>query len=360
VLRRCIELGARLADPGEFTRRAFLNDKMDLAQAEAVADLIDADTTAAAKAALRSLSGEFSREVSALVDALIHLRMFTEATLDFPDEDVEFIEAERAGAQLADLLRRLDSILQRARQGQLLREGLHVVLIGRPNVGKSSLLNRLAREDLAIVTPIAGTTRDALRQRIELGGVALHLIDTAGVRDPAEADVVERMGIERTWAAAGDADCALVIIDDAAGVTDEDRVIAERLGPQVKRIVVHNKIDLSGSAARVERATDAMHVFVSAKRGDGLALLESAILAAGGWQEFMPSQFLARERHVAALLTAAAHVRSAVPLLERRPPSLELFAEELRLAQVALSGIRGEFTSDDLLGEIFSRFCIGK
>jgi tRNA modification GTPase len=361
VLQRCVELGARHAEPGEFTQRAFLNDKLDLAQAEAVADLIDADTTAAAKAALRSLSGEFSREVSNLVDALIRLRMFTEATLDFPDEDVEFIEAADALGQLSNLRRRLEEILQRARQGQLLREGLHVVLIGRPNVGKSSILNRLAREDIAIVTPIAGTTRDALRQRIEIGGVALHLIDTAGVRKTEEHDVVERLGIERTWDAATRADCALIIVDDASGLTPEDRAITARLPTDIRRIVVHNKIDLSGGVPSIERQPDgAMHVRISALTGSGLDLLESAILEAAGWREATPSQFLARERHVAALQAAQGHVKTAAPFLGRQPPALELFAEELRLAQTALSAIHGEFTPDDLLGEIFSRFCIGK
>lgn len=360
ILQRCVDLGARLAAPGEFTQRAYLNDKLDLAQAEAVADLIDAETTVAAKAALRSLSGEFSREVAALVDALIRLRTFTEATLDFPEEDVEFIEASNAVAQRAEIEQRLEAILRRARQGQLLREGLHVVLIGRPNVGKSSLLNRLAREDIAIVTAIAGTTRDALRQRIEIGGVALHVIDTAGVRDPAAAGVVERIGIERTWDAAEKADCALIIVDDASGLTPDDLAIVERLPPDMRRIVVHNKIDLSGAVARTERLDSAIHVYVSALAGDGIGLLESAMLDAAGWRESMPSQFLARERHVVALQAALEHVRAAAPFLLRPQPALELFAEELRLAQSSLSAIHGEFTSDDLLGEIFSRFCIGK
>ena len=360
LLQRCIELGARLAAPGEFTQRAFLNDKLDLAQAEAVADLIDAETTAAAKAAVRSLSGEFSREVSALVEALIRLRMFTEATLDFPDEDVELLEAERAAAQVAELERRLSSICQRARQGQLLREGLSVVLIGRPNVGKSSLLNRLAREDVAIVTPVAGTTRDALRQRIEIGGVALHLIDTAGIRTTTDADVVERIGIERTWDAVRRADCALTVVDAAHGITDEDWRIADALPADVRRIVVHNKIDLCGGKARIARDGATAHVHVSAMTGAGVDLLEAAILEAAGWLQPQPSQFLARERHVLALAESAAHIELAAAHLRQSPPPLELFAEELRMAQDALSTIHGEFTPDDLLGEIFSRFCIGK
>ncbi|MEP6702564.1 MAG: tRNA uridine-5-carboxymethylaminomethyl(34) synthesis GTPase MnmE [Betaproteobacteria bacterium] len=360
VLRRCLELGARLAEPGEFTRRAFLNDKLDLAQAEAVADLIDADTSSAARAAMRSLSGEFSNEVHAIVEALTQLRMFTEATLDFPEEDVEFLEAERAGAKLDALGVRLDTLLQRARQGQLLREGLQVVLIGRPNVGKSSLLNRLARDDIAIVTPIAGTTRDAVRQRIEIGGVALHVIDTAGVRDEGQADEVERIGIARTWAAARSADCALVVVDDTRGMTDEDRAISARLPAAIRRIVVHNKTDLSGAAARLERDGGEARVYVSAKSGAGIALLETAILDAAGWQPAAPAQFLARERHVVALRSAAMHVATAAPHLSQRPAALELVAEELRLAQNVLASITGEFSADDLLGEIFSRFCIGK
>ena len=238
IVQRCVELGARLAEPGEFTRRAFLNDKLDLAQAEAVADLIDAGTAAAARAAMRSLSGDFSREVRALVDALVHLRMFTEATLDFPDEDVEVIEAARARKQVAALAARVAGILQRARQGQLLREGLQVVLIGQPNVGKSSLLNRLAKDDVAIVTAIAGTTRDAVRQQIEIAGIALHVIDTAGVRDLAAADEVERLGIARTWAAAAAADCALVVVDDAAGITAGDEAVLARLPAVLLRLVV--------------------------------------------------------------------------------------------------------------------------
>jgi tRNA modification GTPase len=360
IVQRCVELGARLAEPGEFTLRAFLNDKMDLAQAEAVADLIDAGTAVAAKAAMRSLSGEFSREVRALVEALVQLRMYTEATLDFPDEDVEFIEAVKARDQADALLARVGAILQRARQGQMLREGLQVVLIGQPNVGKSSLLNRLARDDVAIVTAIAGTTRDAVRQQIEIAGITLHVIDTAGVRDLAAPDEVERLGIARTWAAAASADCALVVVDDAIGITAGDQAILARLAADLPRIVVHNKIDLSGAQARVEARDAEKHVYLSATTGLGLELLEFAILEVAGWQATVPDQFLARERHVLALQAAQYHISAAGPMLARSPPALELFAEELRLAQGALSAITGEFTPDDLLGEIFSRFCIGK
>jgi tRNA modification GTPase len=360
IVQRCVELGARLAEPGEFTRRAFLNDKLDLAQAEGVADLIEAGTAAAARAAMRSLSGEFSREVRALVDALIELRMFTEATLDFPEEDVEFIEAAKGREHAEALLARVAAILQRARQGRMLREGLQVVLIGQPNVGKSSLLNRLARDDVAIVTPIAGTTRDAVRQQIEINGIALHVIDTAGVRELVAADQVERLGIARTWAAAAAADCALVVVDDAVGATGGDQAILARLAADLPRIVVHNKIDLSGQPARVEAREAETHVYLSAKTGVGVALLESAILEVVGWQATVPDQFLARERHVLALQSAQSHLSAAGAMLARSPPVLELFAEELRLAQAALSAITGEFTSEDLLGEIFSRFCLGK
>ena len=360
IVQRCLALGARLAEPGEFTRRAFLNDKLDLAQAEAVADLIEADTAATAKAALRSLSGEFSRELGALVEALIGLRMVVEASIDFPDEDLEFVEAADARGQLARLARSVDDIIQRARQGQLLREGLHVVLIGRPNVGKSSLLNRLAREDVAIVTPIPGTTRDTVRQRIEIGGVAVRVSDTAGVRDLAAADEVEKLGIARTWSAARAADCAVIVVDNAAGWTAEDAAVAAGLPQGLPRVIAHNKIDLSRSPPRVDARGDATHVWLSAKTGEGVGLLESAVLELAGWQQPLPDQFLARERHIVALREAKSRLADAGPLLARATPSLELIAEELRLAQAALSRITGAFTPDDLLGEIFARFCIGK
>ena len=361
IVSRCVELGARLAEPGEFTRRAFLNDKLDLAQAEAVADLIDADTRANARAALRSLSGEFSRSINALVEALIVLRMLIEASIDFPDEDIEFVHAADARGQLADLARRVAEILTRARHGQMLRDGLHVVLIGQPNVGKSSLLNRLAREEVAIVTSIPGTTRDIVRERVEIGGLAVHLVDTAGVRELSAADEVERLGIARTWSAAGRADCALIVIDDAAsGMTEGDRAIVDALPVDLRRVVVHNKIDLRHGTARVEALDDGPHVYLSAKTGEGVDLLERTVLEVMGWTETLPDQFLARERHIVALNTAQQRLTAAAPLLEHNVPPLELIAEELRLAQDALSGITGAFTSDDLLGEIFARFCIGK
>jgi tRNA modification GTPase len=368
LLSRCVELGARLARPGEFTLRAFLNGKLDLAQAEGVADLIDAATATAARAAARSLSGAFSREIRALTDALIELRMFTEATLDFPDEEIDLLRTADARGRLEVIAARVTSVLARAKQGALLREGLTVVLVGRPNVGKSSLLNQLAGDAVAIVTPIAGTTRDALHSQIEVTGIPLTIIDTAGLR-PTE-DPIETLGIERTRAAIGRADVALVLIDASTGddVTDADRAILEDLPAELHRIIVHNKIDLAGLYAKVETrapataggAERARHVFLSAKTASGIDLLRQEILALAGAHEDMEGAFLARERHLQALREASLHLTAAAQHLVDAKPPLELFAEELRAAQIALAAIVGEFSSDDLLGAIFSRFCIGK
>jgi tRNA modification GTPase len=365
LLARCVELGARLAEPGEFTKRAFLNGKLDLAQAESVADLIDASTATAARAAARSLTGEFSREVRALVAALTDLRMYTEATLDFPEEDVEFLAAGDVRGRLAGIRTRVDRALGRARTGALLREGLAVVLVGRPNVGKSSLLNGLAREEAAIVTPIPGTTRDTVERVVEIAGIPLTVVDTAGLR--ATDDAVERLGIERTWAAVDRADLVLLLVDASAApapLPDEDRAILARLPPALPRVVVHNKCDLAGVAPRVAAADEVgvagRHVWLSAKTGEGLALLEAEVLAAVGAEGVTEDAWLARERHVAALRVASAHLAAAAQHVALTPPPIELFAEELREAQAALSEITGEFTADDLLGVIFGRFCIGK
>jgi len=363
VLARCVALGARLAAAGEFTKRADLNDKLDLAQAESVADLIDAATATAARAAARSLSGVFSREIHALTDALIELRMFTEATLDFPDEDIDFLRAADAQGKLARIRARLGQVTSRARQGALLRDGLAVVLIGVPNVGKSSLLNHLAGDEVAIVTPIPGTTRDTVERDIEIRGIPLRIIDTAGLR-PTD-DPIEMLGIERTWAAVANADLALVIVDarTAAQQDASDVAIVDALSPALPRIVVHNKIDLAGETARVDVSADEgaqRHVFLSAKTGEGVDLLQREILAHAGAHEDMEGAFLARERHLAALRDAEAKLAAAAHHLNASPPPLELFAEELRGAQTALGAITGEFTADDLLGAIFSRFCIGK
>jgi tRNA modification GTPase len=358
LLNRCLELGARLAAPGEFTQRAFLNGKLDLAQAEGVADLIEAATTTAARAAVRSLTGAFSREIHLAVDALVELRMFTEATLDFPEEDIEFVRAADAAGKLEALRARLAALAARARQGSLLREGLGVVLIGQPNVGKSSLLNQLVGEEVAIVTPVPGTTRDAIRSRIEIGGIPLHVIDTAGLRPTGDA--VERLGIERTWGAIAQADLALIVTDAREPDHPADEEIAAGLPPELPRVLVRNKIDLAGLDASSGRNNGASVVLLSAKTGAGIDLLRETILATVGAGADMEGTFLARERHLQALHAAAAHLAVAATHLELAAPPLELFAEELRLAQEALTAITGEFTADDLLGAIFGRFCIGK
>jgi len=358
ILRRCLDLGARLAQPGEFTKRAFLNGKIDLAQAESVADLIDASTATAARAAARSLSGAFSAEVRALVEGLTELRMFTEATLDFPDEDIEFMQRADAAGKLSKLRERLDSIAARARQGSLLREGLDVVLIGQPNVGKSSLLNQLAGDDVAIVTPHAGTTRDAIRSSVEIRGIPLHIIDTAGLRE--STDPVERIGIERTWATIARADLALIVSDAREAGADADAAIVARLPPSLRRIAVRNKIDLAGTEPTRSAIAGAEEVWLSAKTGAGVELLRDAMLAAAGVHEDMEGTFLARERHLHAIRMAATHLDEASRHLRASPPPLELFAEELRGAQQSLAAITGDVSADDLLGVIFSRFCIGK
>jgi len=349
ILERCLELGARPAEPGEFSRRAFLNGKLDLAQAEAVADLIDAGSRQAARSALRTLRGDFSSRVNALKDALIHLRMLVEATLDFPEEDIDFLDKADAWGQLAGITQRLDAVLAAARQGALLREGLNVVLIGQPNVGKSSLLNRLAGFEAAIVTEIAGTTRDTVRESIQIEGVPLHVIDTAGLRD--SDDQIERIGIERTWAAVEKADVAVLLVDAQHGVGKEEAGILQRLTDSPV-LTVHNKIDLTGENAR----TQGDEVWLSARSGEGVDLLGRRLLELAGWQESGEGEFTARTRHLVALRQAHEHLRSA----SETGLQLEFFAEELRLAQQSLGGITGEFSADDLLGTIFSQFCIGK
>ena len=358
LLNRCLDLGARLAAPGEFTQRAFLNGKLDLAQAEGVADLIEAATTTAARAAARSLTGAFSHEIHVAVDALVELRMFTEATLDFPDEDIEFVRAADAAGKLGAIRERLAEIVARARQGSLLREGLGAVLIGQPNVGKSSLLNQLVGEDIAIVTAEPGTTRDAIRSRVEIGGIPLHIIDTAGLRPTA--DTVEKLGIERTWAAIAQADLALIVTDAREPDHPADAEIAARLPAQLPRVIVRNKIDLAGLEPMRDLKNGGSEVLLSAMTGAGIDLLREAILGAVGADEDMEGSFLARERHLQALHAAASHLAVAAAYLELSAPPLELFAEELRAAQTALTAITGEFSADDLLGVIFSRFCIGK
>jgi tRNA modification GTPase len=344
LLAACLDCGARLAEPGEFTRRAFLEGKLDLAQAEAVADLIDASSREAARSALRSLSGEFSSAIEALRTQLVELRAMTEAQLDFPEEELDVMHREEAARRLARVAAALQDVLARSRQGSLLRAGVHVVLAGRPNVGKSSLLNRLAGEERAIVTEIPGTTRDALREPIQIEGVPLVMVDTAGLR--ASRDEVERLGMARTQQELARADVVL-----AVHAANEPEAPALELPEGATRLEVYNKADLAPAFIPPAAA-----VAVSAKTGAGLSELRQAILRAAGWSATGESAFLARERHLRALALAADHLRRAA--LEHG--QWELFAEELRLAHEQLSRVTGAFNADDLLGEIFGRFCIGK
>ena len=361
VLEAGADLGLRLAEPGEFTRRAYLNDKLDLAQAEAVADLIDASTEAAAKSASQSLSGAFSKTVNALVDGVTGLRMLVEATLDFPEEEIDFLEKSDARGQLAAIVESLDRVFKQAAQGALLREGLNVVLVGQPNVGKSSLLNSLAGSDVAIVTPIAGTTRDKVTETIQIEGIPLNVIDTAGIRTIDDAvDVVERIGIERTWGEVGKADVILHLLDADHGPSRADEAIMAAFPPGVPVLRVWNKIDLSGHKPAVDAMPDATHVYLSAHEHIGIDLLRAELLRIAGWQQTGESLYLARERHLIALKSAGGHLARAGEHAAQNDQSLDLFAEELRLAQLQLSSITGAFSSDDLLGVIFSRFCIGK
>ena len=374
LLARCLEAAAalnpatgqpllasmRVARPGEFSERAFLNDKIDLAQAEAIADLIDASTEAAARSASRSLSGVFSREIHTLRDALIHLRMLVEATLDFPEEEIDFLRKADAHGQLSKLKKNLATVLQRARQGALLREGIKVVIAGQPNAGKSSLLNALAGAELAIVTPVAGTTRDKVTETIQIEGVPVHVIDTAGLRE--SDDMVEKIGIERAWAEIGMADAVLFLHDltrtNAPEYIAEDARIAGAIGQKVLKNVpvidVWNKLDA------VPGSVPPAGISLSAKTGAGLQQLRQTLLDVAGWQSAPEGVYLARERHVQALRRVDQHLDQATTLLAMQAQALDLLAEELRLAQNALNEITGEFSSDDLLGVIFSSFCIGK
>jgi tRNA modification GTPase len=354
VLRRCLDLGARPAQPGEFTQRAFLNDKLDLAQAESVADLIDASSEAAARGAMRSLAGEFSDRVGQLNGALIELRTLVEATLDFPEEEIDFLERTGALEKLGRLRAGATTLLAEAEQGRILRDGAKVVLIGQPNVGKSSLLNRLAEEEVAIVTEIPGTTRDLLRYELAIEGVPVHVIDTAGLRDATDA--VEKIGIQRAWREIHQADLAVLIVDATVGITDAALKILSELPDSLKTIIVFNKIDISNRAPAEVQTMSGIEIWLSAKTGDGLDLLRTALLRSIGWQPTEEGTFSARERHIQALREAEASLNRAA----NEPNSLELMAEELRLAQQAFANITGKFSADDLLGEIFSRFCIGK
>jgi len=365
LLKRCLALGANLARPGEFTERAFLNGKLDLAEAEAVADLIDAASEEAVKSAARSLSGEFSRRVRALVERLTDLRMHVEACIDFPEEEIDPADRAAQQAKLAQIQTLWVDLSREAKQGAVLRDGLTVALIGRPNVGKSSLLNRLAGDEVAIVTPIAGTTRDQVRATIHISGVPIHLIDTAGLRDTD--DEVERIGIERTWMAVRKAGAALLISEAGEAIPPEQAAIAAQLPPDLPTLWVYNKIDLlgrpkqggaDGMGAVLDQVANsaANSLPISALTGEGVAALREWLLATAGWRPTGEGAFMARQRHVLALADAGGHLtRAGVNAAQ-----FDLFAEELRLAQAALSSITGEFTPDDLLGEIFGKFCIGK
>ncbi|MDZ4103183.1 MAG: tRNA uridine-5-carboxymethylaminomethyl(34) synthesis GTPase MnmE [Hydrogenophaga sp.] len=370
LVARCLEVGRavlpalRVARAGEFTERAFLNDKLDLAQAEAVADLIDASTEAAARSASRSLAGVFSGRVHGLRDALVSLRMLVEATLDFPEEDIDFLQKADATGQLRRLREALSGVQAQARQGALLRDGFQVVIAGQPNAGKSSLLNALAGAELAIVTPVAGTTRDVVQQTIQIEGVPLHVVDTAGLRDSPDVDEVEKIGIERAWGRIREADVVLFLHDltrtDMASYQNADAAIATSLARAVPAAVpvlhVWNKLDQSPSPSADLQGG----VAISAKRGEGLEALRQRLLTLAGWQQPGDGLFMARARHLQALQRVDEHLLQADGLLAAQAEHLDLLAEELRLAQQALGAITGEFTADDLLGEIFSRFCIGK
>ena len=354
LLARCIELGARQAQPGEFTRRAYLNDKIDLAQAEAVADVINASTTEAARSAMRSLSGEFSNCINQVLAKLINLRMYVEACLDFPEEEIDFITQGNVAEKLEAIAAELKSVFAKAKQGSLLREGLHIVLVGQPNVGKSSLMNQLSGEEVAIVTPIAGTTRDAIKNIIQINGLPLHIIDTAGLRETN--DEVEKMGIARTYQALANAQVALLLVDAAHGISENEKSILSCLPQEIDKVWVHNKIDTTKEAAKIVEKANETHIYLSAKTGAGVDLLKQHLLNIAGYQQNAEGVFMARARHLEAMTLVQSHLVNASAKIK----FAELLAEELKLAQEALASITGEFTPDDLLGEIFSKFCIGK
>lgn len=359
LLNRVVELGARLAEPGEFSKQAFMNDKLDLAQAEAIADLIDSSSEQAARSALRSLQGDFSREVNALVEATIRLRIYVEAAIDFPEEEIDFLSDGKVAADLQGILDRLHSVFESAKQGALLREGMSVVILGRPNAGKSSLLNALSGRESAIVTDIAGTTRDIVREEINIDGMPLHILDTAGVREAT--DQVEQIGIERAWQALDSADRVLVMLQAGEAIHAEDQIILDRLPEHIPVTLIRNKIDLIGHAPMVEVEAQSQRtvVWLSAKQKLGLELLREHLKTEMGFKQTGEGVFMARKRHLDALELALSWVLNGQQQLEGFAAG-ELLAEDLRLAQQALSEITGRFTSDDLLGRIFTSFCIGK
>ncbi|HDR1344248.1 TPA: tRNA uridine-5-carboxymethylaminomethyl(34) synthesis GTPase MnmE [Pasteurella multocida] len=362
LLKRILQLeGLRLARPGEFSEQAFLNDKLDLAQAEAIADLIDASSEQAARSALKSLQGEFSNKVNQLVDSVIYLRTYVEAAIDFPDEEIDFLADGKIEAHLNDIITQLDHVRSEAKQGSILREGMKVVIAGRPNAGKSSLLNALAGREAAIVTDIAGTTRDVLREHIHIDGMPLHIIDTAGLREAT--DEVERIGIVRAWSEIEQADRILLMLDSTeADNQDLEKVRSEfltKLPSNIPVTIVRNKADLSGENEGIVEQNGYTVITLSAKTQQGVALLREHLKQSMGYQTNMEGGFLARRRHLEALEQAATHLQQGHVQLTQFYAG-ELLAEELRRVQNHLSEITGQFTSDDLLGNIFSSFCIGK
>lgn len=354
ILKRCIELGCRMALPGEFSQRAYLNNKMDLVQAESINDLIHAESEASAKSALKSMQGVFSRHINEINEELIHLRMFVEATLDFPEEDIEFIANAKVQAKLETLQKNILQLLNNTQQGVILNNGANIAIIGRPNVGKSSLLNALANEDIAIVTEIAGTTRDIVKEKIIVNGIALNIIDTAGIRDTT--DIVEQIGIKRALNTMQNAELCLIILDSAIGLTAADEQILSSIPDSTPRVYVYNKIDLVNIPVSSKSQDNATHIYLSAKLGLGLDLLRNAILDGIGFKQSNHDVFIARTRHLDSMKKAVAHITHAFDNWH----NLEILAEELRYAHNDLTQITGEFSADDLLGEIFSKFCIGK
>tara|TARA_Y100001936_G_C16083657_1_gene679869 strand:+ start:1144 stop:2502 length:1359 start_codon:yes stop_codon:yes gene_type:complete len=360
LLSRCISLGARLAEPGEFTLRAFLNNKLDLAQAESVSDIIDASTSEAVRCAMSSLQGEFSATINALTKKITNLRMLIEATLDFPEEETGFLKHDYVYSQLRSIKLNLEDIIVAARQGSLLREGVHVVLVGQPNVGKSSLMNKLVKEEVAIVTPTPGTTRDTIRETIQIEGIPIHLIDTAGLRETN--DEIEQIGIARAWAAIKKGGVVLLLTDSRLGITKEDQQILKRLPAETPLIYINNKADLLTPPPQAPDNKEKTEIYLSAKTGAGIEQLRQKLLEVIGWKSGHSSGegvFMARNRHLKALAETKGHLQEAFNITKQEIRA-ELLAEEMRLAQKALSSITGEFSADDLLGEIFSKFCIGK
>ncbi len=353
LLQQVLDLGARVAKPGEFSERAFLNDKVDLAQAEAIADLIEAGSEQAAKSAVKSLQGEFSHWINESVEALTHLRMYVEAAIDFPEEEIDFLSDGHVTSSLINILEEMDKIFASAQQGVILRDGMRVVLIGQPNTGKSSLLNALAGRDSAIVTHVAGTTRDVLREEINIDGMPLHVIDTAGLRK--SDDVVEQEGIKRTWIEIEQADRVLLLVDDKTGITDEDEKIRQKLPASLAVTIVRNKIDLTKTPTSIKDS----EIALSAKSGEGVELLRDHLKKIMGYTGLTEGVFLARRRHLDALIRAKEFVLNGQIQLKEAKAG-ELLAEDLRQAQLALGEITGFVSSDELLGRIFSSFCIGK